>query len=289
MFGMTWYFGTLREGIEMQKTTSIGFGLVLGVLGAAGAALGQAALSFTAPAVAQQPNVVVQPGNVTVIQDPLTLVNSNAWTNINGTNLFADLTNDQGFTNEYGWFFDSITLGNTANFNVTVNQDTVNPFQAGGQVKASVQLSVNFGNTVQPADSTVHWLQILDEDQQYGTTETGGTAFGYSIPPLPGYWEFDNGDVQNNGNGIAPFYDSNDGPNIVPPDFSDNASVGSAIPGTFLHFILIPTWDVTSGNTNTVYVASQGIAWGYAVVPEPASVGLLALIVTGGLMRRRRG
>jgi hypothetical protein len=271
----------------MRKSTLIGIGTLLGWLAASAAAFGQATLKFTAPAVAQQANVVVQPGNVTVIQDPLTLVNSTAWTNVMNVNVFNELINNQGFTNEYGWFFNSITLGNTAVFNVTTNTDTVAPAVAGGQITASVDFSINFGNTVQPADATLHWLQILNEDQQYGTDETGGTPFGYSFPPLPGYWEFDNGDVANGGNGIGPFYDSNDGPNIVPPNFEDNASVGSATPGTFLHFIAIPTWDVTDGNNNTVYVASQGIAWGYAVVPEPASAGVVMVVIISGLMRRR--
>ena len=62
--------------------------------------------------------------------------------------------------------------------------------------------------------------------------------------------------------------------------------------GYFLHFQVVPVWDVfvpavppADGNpgtpaTETMYVGNYGVAWGFRVVPEPSSI----VIMTFGMV-----
>jgi hypothetical protein len=206
----------------------------------------------------------------------------------------------QGFTAANGWVYNNppkgytspVQLANDAVYNVTQYDLSVTPKKLGGTVSEPVAFSLSQGGTPQPKNTTLHWLNLLNESQPFATKETGFKPFGFQIQGFSGYWEVDNGDVsaKKKGDGIAPFYDSNNGPNIKPPNFSDNPSVGKAIPGTYLHFYTIPTWDVSQGGTDYLIVGDPGVSWGYAVTPEPSTLslaGIAAVIVVW--CRRKKG
>jgi len=157
-------------------------------------------------------------------------------------------------------------------------------------------------NLAQPATpngstATLHWLQLLNESQAYNT---GTGSYGFQIPNQPGFWQLDNGDLNGaaaGGAGIGqangPYYDSNAG-SIVPPTFSDNPHAYAG-PGNYLHFDAIPTWDIytpavpnVSPARDTIDIADYGVAWGFAIIPEPSSIGLLVLAGSALSLRRRR-
>ena len=143
-----------------------------------------------------------------------------------------------------------------------------------------------------PAGSTVtlHWLQILNESQQFGNP-----AFGYPIAGQSGFWQLDNGDKPGGGAAgwqTGPYYDSNAGdPNnfSVPPTFHDFPNYYSGV-GTYLHFDVIPTWDVytpASGDTpasEQIDVANYGLAWGFQIVPETPSIAAWSGLIVIGLV-----
>ena len=138
-------------------------------------------------------------------------------------------------------------------------------------------------NLAQPANppagstATLHWLQMLNEDRKYGN-------FGFPIVGQQGFWQLDNGDVNGGaaaGAGTGPYYDSNSaGGFSTPPTFHDGPNYYSGI-GSYLHFTAIPTWDVfipAAGATpasERIDVGNFGLAWGFVIVPEPASFVLI--------------
>lgn len=259
----------------------------------------RANLSFSNGATATPPTVKVPQPNptVSVIPDTLTLVsgsNAGTWNQALTATLIA-----QGYTTTNGWYYsfpppapltNPVSLGSTSNFNVTTYSLSVTPAQPGGQIAEPVQFTLSLGNTKSPAGATSHWLQLLNESQQYATKETNYKPFGYQINGLSGYWQLDNGDLPGGkaGVGPGPYYDSNGGP-AYSTTFKDNPTVGSAWPGTYLHFLTIPTWDVNQGGKDYILVGNQAISWGYTVIPEP---GAFWLMFSGGmtvlLTRRRR-
>jgi hypothetical protein len=231
------------------------------------------------------------------IADTATLVQE-----ANFAGIIQSVLNAQGFTAANNWTLGAVLpLDNNATFNITQYNLFLN---AGGTAfgeDMDFTLNPNLAAPANvPAGSTVteHWLQILNEDQQYG-------GFGYGIVPLQGFWQTDNGDKAGGkaaGAGTGPYYDSNAGGKnfSTPPTFHDAPQFYSGV-GTYLHFDVFPTWDIftpAAGNqpaTDTIDVGSQGLAWGFQIVavPEPSSVFLITsgglLIALGGWRRRKRG
>ena len=257
-------------------------------------------LTFSSGATATPPTVNVPQPNptVSVIPDTLGLAGQSGYTQAQWSSALATSLTDQGFTVANNWVYsfsglpvgmtNPVGLGSTANFNVTQYSLSVTPAQPGGQIQEPVQFTLSLGNTNVSAGSTPHWLQLLNESQQYGTDETNGKAFGYQINGMPGYWELDNGDLAvGDKAGVGPYYDSNSGP-AYSTTFFDNPSVGRATPGTFLHFLTIPSWDVSQGGKDYILIGNQAITWGYTVVPEPAALALMSFGGAALLLIRRR-
>ncbi len=231
--------------------------------------------------------------------DTATLVSTAAFAPI----LQATL-NAQGFTAGNNWSLvtDQLTLPNNATFNIT-EYDLflfVAPAVLGFGEDRDFMLNPNLaGPANPPAGSTVteHWLQVLNENQQYG-------GFGYPIAGQPGFWQVDNGDVAGGaaaGAGSGPYYDSNSGGGFsVPPGFHDLPHIYSGI-GTYLHFDVFPAWDIftpadkDTPATETIDVGDVGLAWGFTIVsapvPEPSTWVLLAigLVFAGSACRLRKG
>jgi hypothetical protein len=241
-------------------------------------------LTFTAPATANPPPAI-RPDGTQVVADTLALSAWGVWDAALSGTLTA-----QGFTAANGWVYTNnppnplvnpLPLGNNANYNVTAYAPSATATQIGGEITFTLTL----GNTNQPADATLHWLQLVNSDVQVGTDEGGGKPFGYSLAGLPGYWQLDNGQLPWAA-GVGPFYDSNGGPNIVPPDFEDTPSV----PVSYLHFWTIPTWDVVKDGKDYLIVGTPGLSWGFAATPEPSTVTTAGvagmIIVVFGCYRR---
>jgi PEP-CTERM motif len=228
----------------------------------------------------------------------------------------------QGFTGANNWSLvnNAVTLANNATFNLTTYNLFLNPGgddQGGGigAAAAGTYFGENVGFTlsanppapnVPGATVTLHWLQLLNENQKYGN-------FGYAINGQQGFWQVDNGDINGaavsptvNGNGVnngnnGPYYDSNNNSATtkktysVPNTFFDSPNYYNGV-GTYFHFIAIPTWDVytpaNGGNpaTDTVDVANYGLSWGFSIipVPEPSSMALVALGLLAVAHRRAR-
>ena len=233
--------------------------------------------------------------------------------------------NAQQFTNGNNWTLNTnvVTLDNTATFNITQYNLGLNPGgnnQGGGLPNGTpagsafsetmaFTLNPNLAGPNVPAGSTatLHWLQILNENQQYG-------GFGFPIAGQQGFWQLDNGDVNgaavsatvngsgtNNGNN-GPYYDSNNNPGVtgrtfsVPPSFFDRPAYYAGV-GTYLHFTAIPTWDVFTPAADdnpaidVIDVANFGVGWGFAIVPQPSSISLLTVgfvVFIGYVLHRGR-
>ncbi len=241
-------------------------------------ALGDATLTFTAPAVATPPSMTAANGNVFV---PYTaaLVGINSW-----NTALADTLTAQSFTPEMGWLYGNytngptnpVTLANNAVFNVKTYALSLNPADKneGGE---TMDFMLNLGATQAPtlagATVTPHWLQLIHENPQTND-------FGYSIPALGGgYWLLDNGEVSNNTGTAGPFYDSNNPmpPTTVPPRLFDFPHWYDANPGVYVQFWSIMAWDVQDGSQNYLVVSNQALFWGFYVAPEPSSLALGAL------------
>jgi hypothetical protein len=236
----------------------------------------------------------------TAIADTATLVPVATFSGILQSTLTA-----QGFTNANNWTLvnNAATLDNNATFNITQYNLFLN---AKDQPVAGTSAGTLFGenmaftlnpNLAQPgglpagSTATLHWLQLLNEDQKYG-------GFGFAIGGKAGFWQLDNGDKTGAaaaGAATGPYYDSNApaGKFSVPPNFFDGPQFYSGV-GTYLHFTAIPTWDVftpAAGATpasESIDVGNFGLAWGFAIVPEPSTAVLLAVGVGGLAAMRRR-
>lgn len=247
--------------------------------------------TFSNGAVATPPTVNVPNPNptVSVIPDTLTLVTGTNAGNWN-TALTATLQ-AQGFTSANNWLYsfsppapltNPVSLGSTSGFNVTQYSLVVNPALPGGTIAERIRFNLTLGNTIAPAGSTIHWLSLLNENKQY-PSNSGNGPFGYKINGLNGYWQLDNNDLAGSKT-VGPYYDFF---NWFPPTFGDTPGVGTATPGTYLHFLTIPTWNVLQGGKNYILVGNQAISWGYTVVPESSTLWLFV----GGcvlLLRCRR-
>ena len=202
----------------------------------------------------------------------------------------------QGFSAANNWSLDTgtLTLDDNATFNITTYSLSLN----GDGTKFGQTMDFTLDpNLTEPMDLpmgavvTEHWLQVLNEDQKYG-------GFGYAIMGQEGFWQLDNGDVAGGaaaGAATGPYYDSNANPGdfSVPPTFHDFPRYYSGV-GSYLHFTAIPVWDVfipamgMTPATETIYTANYGLAWGFAIVPEPSSFILLIVGIVGVLVYKRR-
>lgn len=238
-----------------------------------------ATLTFTAPATAT-PNPLTAGDGRTAVADTAMLSASAVWNNALILTLAA-----QGFTVANSWTYNGtpLALADNANYNVTTYTLGLN---AGVQFHEPVAFNLGLGATVAPVGGTIHWLNLLNEDQRYPTTENPA-GFGFAIPGFAGFWELDNGDLSATmANGVFPFYDSNMGPNILPPNFRDDPSVAQA-PGSYLHFFTMPAWDVVQAGQHVLTIGGTGVSWGYVVVPEPTTFALLVIGLLGLMSRRR--
>jgi hypothetical protein len=213
----------------------------------------------------------------------------------------------QKFTNANNWTLNTTTVDIAeATYNLTQYTLENKPGVGFGEkVGFSLIGDVLGAPTAGPGDTvTLHWLQVINTNAQVN-------SYGYAIAGLSGVWQSDNGqkdgakvDGTNNGSGTnnghsGPYYDSNNNAGgdpdkefSVPPGFFDFPHWYSGI-GTYLIFDAFPSWDVynATNQTDTIYVASEGVQWGFAIVPEPGSIVIWALIVSGSgvaAYRRRR-
>jgi len=174
---------------------------------------------------------------------------------------------------------------NNANFNITTYDLRLNPGKtAFGETFKFTLLNPPADPVLNGATITKHWIQLVNESKQVtkdnGTPE--GTPYGFTIPGQQGFWALDNGFVDWSKAGDAPFYDSNAGPAVFPPNFVDNPEFFSAQTGTtYLHFITIPAWDVAFGGKDYVIVGDTGITWGFTIIPEPSTIILVSI---GGVL-----
>jgi hypothetical protein len=191
--------------------------------------------------------------------------------------------NAQGFTAANNWTLvdNAAPLDNNATFNIT----DYHLFLNGTSTKFGENMDFRLNpNLAQPANvpagstATLHWLQMLNEDKKYGN-------FGFPIAGQQGFWQVDNGDINGGaaaGAATGPYYDSNAPGFSVPPSFHDAPQFYSGV-GTYLHFTAIPTWDIftpAAGETpakESINVANYGLAWGFVIVPEPASFVLIVI------------
>jgi hypothetical protein len=259
--------------------------------------------AFSAPTITTKAGVANPPPNVqstglnpqqTAIADKAVLVPVADFSAILQSTLIA-----QGFTAANNWTLvnNVATLDDNATFNITAYNISLNPGGTAFGETMDFTLNPNLaqpGNLPAGSTATLHWLQILNDDQRYGN-------FGYAIAGQQGFWQLDNGDVVGGaaaGAGTGPYYDSNapGGGFSTPPGFHDFPRYYAGV-GSYLHFLAIPTWDVFipagGGNpaTESIMVGNYGIAWGFKIVPEPSSITLIAfgvVAIVGVAWKRRK-
>jgi hypothetical protein len=213
----------------------------------------------------------------------LTSATSVPYTDAQVNTALSALLTDQGFTAANNWIYsfnglpglltNPVGLGN-ANFNITTYDLRLNGAQTGfGETMVfTLQNPPPDPNLTGLNGATVkqHWLQLVNE-----SVRIAGGTFGYQIGGLPGWWGLDNGFVVLNAQNpaAAPFYDSNMGPNIFPPQFSDTPQYFSPLltGTTYLHFVTVPTWDVSYNGNDYLLVGSSAVEWGFVIVPEPST------------------
>jgi hypothetical protein len=233
--------------------------------------------------VTATPPKVTEPDKDGVVADIARLSGNADW------NLaLSETLQAQGFTAANHWLYSNkppdpyknpMSLGPKANFDVTTYTLSVTDEKVKEVMKFTLKDS-----TANPAPN--HWLQLINESQPFPTSENGGKPFGFQIAGFSGYWQVDNGDKAP---GDGPYYDSNAGPNIVPPAFSDTPSQDSP-PYSYMHFYAIPAWDVVKDGNHYIVVADEGVAWGWQETPEPSTLTLLSIGSVGlvGYVWRRR-
>ena len=148
----------------------------------------------------------------------------------------------QGFSNADNWSLvaNAVTLANNATFTLVQynlflnpggnNQDGGLPIgtPAGSAFGEGIRLALD-PNLAGPANvtagstATIHWLQLLNEDKPYN-------GFGFPITGLPGFWQFDNGDISGGaatGPATGPYYDSFAPPGAFPVPPCSSIALGS--------------------------------------------------------------
>ena len=252
-----------------------------------------AAVTITlGPGVQNPPPNVTSLVPETAIADKATLVPV-----ANFSGVLQSVLNAQGFTNANNWTLSTtmVSLDPNATFNITKYELFLNPAQTAFGETMDFTLNPNLA---QPANlppgstATLHWLQMLNEDKKYNN-------FGFPVAGQQGFWQTDNGDVNGGpaaGAATGPYYDSNAGGGSfsTPPSFHDEPKFYSGI-GTYLHFTAIPAWDIftpAAGLTpasSTIAVGDYGLAWGFVIVPEPATLILFVIAwCSFGAVRQRR-
>jgi IPT/TIG domain/Bacterial Ig-like domain (group 3) len=227
-------------------------------------------VTFAAPNVATPPNVQLDNANYG-IADTL-----QSWS-VN-TSLVNAVLVAQGYSNPNGWYTNGTTvpLADDAAFNV-VNSNDLRGYllaSSGGNPSSNNALNENMnvtldvGATSAPTGATEHWLQIINEDQQYAA---GNGPYGFPISGQQGFWGIDNGDLDagtagSDGSSPTPFYDEAFG--WTATNIGDNPTVVmNGQVGNYLHFYDIPVWDVQTPTSDSVYLANTGFTWGFTVTP----------------------
>lgn len=205
--------------------------------------------------------------------------------------------NAQGFTaaNHWSLVTDSVTLSSNAVYNLSAYKLALNSAGTGFGENIQFALNADPASPTVPAGSTptLHWLQYIN---------TSGlvNGYGFTIPDQSGYWQVDNGQINGaaaSGAATGPYYDSNaDGVTYpTPPSFYDFPQYYSGI-GTYLHFDVVPVWDIYTPPSNgspaseDIDVANYALSWGFTIdaVPEPRALAWVMIAASALTVRHRR-
>ncbi len=205
----------------------------------------------------------------------------------------------QGFTPAHNWIYslanqdvpsglvNPVVFSGTGTAATQINLTTYNPIL--NSVKSAFGETIRFTMTnpapdpvLEGATITRHWLQFVN-------TAAPVNGYGFALPGLGGFWQLDNGQLSWANSGTGPFYDSNAAPGAysTPYSFYDQPAYYAGV-GTYLHFTVLPTWDVNYGGKDYLIIGDTGLTWGFTVVPEPAAWGLGGVGFVGLLVRRVR-
>jgi hypothetical protein len=205
--------------------------------------------------------------------------------------------NAQGFTPANNWSLvtNSVTLSSNAVYNLSTYTLALNSAGTGFGENIQFALNADPASPTVPAGSTptLHWLQYIN-------TSAKVNGYGFTIPDESGYWQVDNGQINGaaaSGAATGPYYDSNaDGETFsTPPSFYDFPQYYSGI-GTYLHFDVVPVWDIYNPASNgspaseDIDVANYAVSWGFTIeaVPEPRAPALVMIAASALTVRRRR-
>jgi hypothetical protein len=233
----------------------------------------------------------------TAVADVAQLIPPNQFLNVNAE--LAKTLVAQGFTAKNNWVYafvglpmginNPVGMPGNADFNVTAYNLFMNGAKTAFGETMDFTLKNPPANPAVPAGAVItsHWLQLVNTSSQVN-------GYGYALAGEQGFWQLDNGQ-KDWAAGVGPFYDSNApaGAFSVPPTYHDAPQFYSGT-GTYLHFITIPSWDVSLNGKDYLLIGNAGIEWGFSISPEPSTFALagcfaVLLAIVAWVRRARAG